>query len=170
MGRRRNVSSSYGRTVGDAVSRFERVCDGRSRITLVISSNRLSAQKEAVHEFAHVVSLNLHPNFGNNPRWLWESVAMFAAEEFRDPKDVPSLREGSYPTLEELNTDFNSGRSIYDVGYVLVDYIINTWDHDHLIALIRSNGAIEQTLGISESDFEKGWQQYVEETYLSSSH
>lgn len=129
---------------------------------------RLSAQKEAVHEFAHVVSLNLNANFGNNPRWLWEAVAMYAAEEFRHPGDVPELRKGSFPTLQELSTDFNSGRSIYDVGYVLVEYIETTWDHDRLIALIRANGAIEETLGVSEADFEAGWQQYVQEKYLAS--
>lgn len=130
----------------------------------------LSAQREAVHEFAHVVSLNLNPEFGNNPRWLWEAVAMYEAEEFRDPREVPYMREGSYPSLQELNTDFNSGRSIYDVGYLLVDYIINTWDRDHLIALIHSSGSIEKALGISETDFEAGWHQYIEDKYLIPSH
>jgi len=127
---------------------------------------RLSAQKEAVHEFAHVVSLNLNSNFGNNPRWLWEAVAMYAAEEFRDPKEIPYLKEGDYPSLAELNTDFNSGRNIYDVGYLLVDYVVTSWDHDHLIALIKSNGAIEETLGISEAEFETGWQRFLKKKYL----
>ncbi len=30
-----------------------------------------------VHEFAHCVSLTLNPSFGNHPRWLWESVALY---------------------------------------------------------------------------------------------
>lgn len=127
---------------------------------------RLSAQKEAVHEFAHVVSLNLNSNFGNNPRWLWEAVAMYAAEEFRKPNEVPELQNDSFPTLEELNTDFNSGRSIYDVGYVLVEYIVSNWGHDQLISLIQSNGAIEQTLGVSEAEFEAGWQRFVKNKYF----
>lgn len=127
---------------------------------------RLSAQKEAVHEFAHVVSLTLNSNFGNNPRWLWEAVAMYAAEEFRDPKEISYLLEGDYPSLAELNTDFNSGRNIYDVGYMLIEYIVTAWDYDRLIALIKSNGAIEETLGIRESEFEKEWQKFVEKKYL----
>ena len=128
---------------------------------------RLSAQKEAVHEFAHVVSLNLNDNFGNNPRWLWEAVAMYIANEFRDPNELDYIRNGSYPSLEELNTDFNSGRNIYDVGYILVDYIVSNWGSDHLIGLIHSGGDIESVLGVSEADFESGWHQYVETKYLN---
>ena len=126
----------------------------------------LSAQKEAVHEFAHVVSLNLNENFGNNPRWLWEAVAMYAAEEVRNVKDISYLRDGDYPTLQELNEDFNSGRNIYDVGYLLIDYLVQTWDHDHLIALIEANGNVESTLGVGEAEFEKGWQQFVKKNYF----
>ena len=29
-----------------------------------------------VHEFAHAVTLNVNPASGNNPRWLWEGVAI----------------------------------------------------------------------------------------------
>ena len=91
---------------------------------------------------------------------------MYVAEEFRDPKEIPYLQEGDYPSLGELNTDFNSGRNIYDVGFLLIDYIVSSWDHDRLIELIKANGAIEETLGISEADFEMGWRKFVEKKYL----
>ena len=127
---------------------------------------RLSAQKEAIHEFVHVVSLNLNPDFGNNPRWLWEAVALYLAEEFRDPREVDYLLDGSYPTLQELNSGFNSGRNIYDVGFLLGDYIVSTWSINHLIDLIRSNGNIEATLGITENSFEADWHSYIQENYM----
>ena len=128
---------------------------------------RLSAQKEAVHEFAHVVTLNMNPEFGNNPRWLWEAVAMYEAQEFRDPRDVDYMKEGKYPTLADLNEGFNTGRSIYDVGYTLVAYIVNDWGSDALINLIHSNGDIEGVLSVTEEAFEKGWHEFVESRYLN---
>ncbi len=127
---------------------------------------RLSAQKEAVHEFAHVVSLNLNPEFGNNPRWLWEAVAMYAAQEFRNPKEINDIRDGNFPTLSDLNEDFNSGRNIYDVGYILVEYLVAQWSEDKLIELVSSNGDLKAVLGVTESEFEAGWQGFVKQKYL----
>ena len=127
---------------------------------------RLSAQKEAVHEFVHVVSLNLNPDFGNNPRWLWEAVALYEAEEFRDPRDIDYLQKGNYPTLAQLNEGFNSGRNIYDVGYLLIDYIVNNWGSSELVELIKSNGDIEKVLAVSEEEFEQGWYKFVDSKYF----
>ncbi|MEM8488048.1 MAG: hypothetical protein AAF564_21035 [Bacteroidota bacterium] len=129
---------------------------------------RLSAQKEAVHEFAHVVSLNLNPDFGNNPRWLWEAVALYLADEFNDPANVAYMRDKAFPTMEELNAGFNASKNIYDVGYLLVDYIISEWGQSVLIDLINTNGDIPAILGVPVADFESGWHQFVTEKYLSS--
>lgn len=134
----------------------------------ILYHRHLSAQKEAVHEFVHVVSLNLNPDFGNNPRWLWEAVAQYEANELRDPNDVDYMRRRDFPTLEDLNAGFNSSKNIYDVGYLLVDYIVSNWGRDELIDLIRSNGDIPATLSTSVADFELGWHQFIEEKYLSS--
>ncbi len=125
----------------------------------------LSAQKEAVHEFVHVVSLNLNPDFGNNPRWLWEAVALYFAGELREPADVAYLQNGEFPTLEELDAGFNSSKNIYDVGYLLVDYIVTQWGDDALINLIKANRDIPATLDVSMAEFESGWQQFVTEKY-----
>ena len=128
---------------------------------------RLSAQKEAVHEFAHVVSLNLHPEFGNNPRWLWEAVALYSAGELREPAEVDYMRNREFPTLEELSAGFNASKNIYDVGYLLVDYITTQWGQDALIDLIRANGDIPSVLDVSVDAFEKGWHQFVVDKHLT---
>jgi len=39
-----------------------------------------------VHGFCHAVSLYVSPTFGNNPRWLWEAVALYENAEFVDPR------------------------------------------------------------------------------------
>ena len=51
---------------------------GKSRRQRVPAAERRDALIEAaVHEFAHGVSLHVNPRFGNNPRWLWEAVAIY---------------------------------------------------------------------------------------------
>ena len=121
----------------------------------------------AVHEFAHLVSLQVNPYIANNPRWLWESIALYESRDFVDPKTLNYMVNGDYPTLSELNTDYNlSNHQIYDVGYTILEYIIETWSVDHVISLIEENGNISAVLGLSSSDFEKGWYQFVKYKYL----
>jgi len=124
------------------------------------------ASLDAVHEFAHIVSMQINSTIPNNPRWLWEAVALYESNDFTDPKTLPYMVSGNYPTLAELNTDYNdSNHNIYSVGYIIQEYIINTWGMDTVIALIKNNGNIS-SLGITTQEFEAGWYAYVEEKYL----
>ena len=121
----------------------------------------------AVHEFAHVVSLYVNPTISNNPRWLWEAIAEYESQDFTDPSTLPYLESEGFPTLDELSTDYNSSNHyIYDLGYVLLQYIIVNWDHETMIRLIEQNGNIINVLGISVQEFEYGWYAWIEQTYL----
>ncbi len=121
----------------------------------------------ALHEFCHAASLALNNRIGNNPRWLWEAVAIYEAREFVDPKTLSYLVSGNYPTIAELNSDFNTGvNKIYSVGYLLSEYIITNWDKDKYIGIIRSNGNIQETLGITTQEFEAGWKKFVIAKYF----
>jgi len=121
-----------------------------------------------LHEFCHAVSLVVNPQFGNNPRWLWEAVAIYESGEFVDPQTISYLVEGNFPTISELNSDFNGGdREIYRVGYLLAEYIIFNWGNNSYVNLIKSNGNILQTLGISTQEFEGAWKNFVIEKYLN---
>ena len=122
----------------------------------------------AVHEFAHVVSMYINPSIPNNPRWLWEAVAIYESQEFVDPVSLPYLVSGNYPTLDELSTDYNSSdHKIYSVGYVLLEYIVHTWGMDTVITLIENNGDIAAAPGIPVRQFEAGWYNFLEEKYLN---
>lgn len=122
----------------------------------------------AVHEFAHLISIQVNSKIPNNPRWLWEAVALYENNEFVDPKGLSYMVSGDYPTLAELNTDYNSGnQSIYSVGYVLIEYIVETWGMDTVIGLIKNNGNISGLLGITPQAFESGWYQFVKVKYLN---
>ncbi|OFX86044.1 MAG: hypothetical protein A2W99_16430 [Bacteroidetes bacterium GWF2_33_16] len=121
----------------------------------------------ALHEFCHAVSLVVNNTIGNNPRWLWEAIAIYEAGEFVNPTTISYLVSGNFPTLAELNSDFNSGgNKIYSVGYLLSEFIIVSWDKSHFVNLIKANGNIEQTLGISTQQFEADWKSFVIKTYF----
>ena len=123
---------------------------------------------KAVHEFAHVVSLNLNPTFANNPRWLWEAVAIYEAGQFVHPTKLGYMVDGNYPSLEELDSSFGTrGNRIYSVGYLLADYIIDSWGMEFLRALIRTNGDLKSVLGVGVEEFAIGWYNWVEAKYFS---
>jgi hypothetical protein len=120
-----------------------------------------------LHEFCHAASLVVNNRFGNNPRWLWEAVAIFEAGEFIEPENISYLVFKNFPTIAELNSDFNTGNhNIYEVGYLLVEYIIKDFGKDAYINLIKSNGNIDSALGISTAKFENNWKTFVISKYL----
>lgn len=68
--------------------------------------------RNATHEFCHAVSLYVNPGFANNPRWLWESVALYENREFVDPRSLDYLVRGTPPTLQQLNADVTASRQV----------------------------------------------------------
>lgn len=119
-----------------------------------------------VHEFTHCVTLNIAPRSGNNPRWLWEGVALYEAGQFVHPVGIPYLVNGNPPTLAGLNTNWQMNTQIYDVGYLLVEYIVETWGKPQLVSLIKAYGDIQAVLGISVAAFETSWYEFVRNKYL----
>lgn len=120
-----------------------------------------------VHEFVHAATLSLNPSFGNNPRWLWETVALYENGEFVDPRTLPYIVSGAFPTLQQLNVDPNAGRQIYELGYVLGEFIVSAYGRPAYLQLILSNGNLAGALGISPTEFESAWQSFVRRRYLT---
>jgi len=108
-----------------------------------------------VHEFAHCVSLEVNDSFGNNPRWLWESVAVYESNQFRDPRTLSYMTSLTPPTFASLNS-FDNTR-VYEVGYTIGEFIVAQWGRPLLRSLIASNGDITGALGISPAQFERDW-------------
>jgi hypothetical protein len=136
---------------------------GAHAISVLVVSN---TPLHAVHEFAHVVSLAVNPTFGNNPRWLWETVALYENGQFVDPASLDYMCSGHFPTLAALSADYTAGRQIYEVGYVLGQFIVATWGMDGLLELIRSNGALDRVVGLTAGAFEQRWYEWVRTRYL----
>lgn len=124
------------------------------------------APETAVHEFSHLVSMHVNPTIPNNPRWLWEAVAVYETLQFVNPAYLPYMVQGDYPTLEELNDPYSPSNPVYQVGFVLMEFTVQTWGPSSVIQLILSNGNIPETLGISVSEYETGWYSWLEDTYL----
>lgn len=130
--------------------------------------NRGNASLTVLHEVCHVISMYVNSSIPNNPRWLWEAVALYESQDFTHPKNISYLVQGNFPTLAELSSDFNSGnQKIYQVGYLLSEFIINTWGKPGYISIIKSNGNIQSTFGITNKQFEEDWKVFVTDKYLA---
>lgn len=136
-------------------------------ITCMRLLNRGNLAHNTIHEFAHIVSLYINNNFGNNPRWFWEAVATYESGEFINPKNLAYLAAGNFPTIAELNSGFNSGnRKIYEVGYLLSEYILATWGRESYIRMIKLNADIQTVLNVTTAEFEIGWKNFVITKYF----
>lgn len=122
---------------------------------------------DVVHEFVHAVSLDVNPQFANNPRWFWETVALYENGEFVNPRLIESVSRGNFPTLQQLNADVNADTQIYQLGYVLGEFIVSTWGRPAFLRLIQINSDLPAVLGVSTAEFESAWQSYVRQRYLS---
>lgn len=137
--------------------------------------------KTAIHEFTHCIQLNIlikdaqekwensgtasfdktfEEKFINDyPQWFWEALCDYEAGVVNSVSVKYGMRKE--PRLKDLN----NSNQIYNVGYTIVEYIVDTWGADKLPVLITSYVDIKTVLGVSESDFEKGWVDYVNERY-----
>jgi hypothetical protein len=137
--------------------------------------------KTAVHEFTHCVQLNIlikkaQQEFSEEemksfdrsfeekfirdyPQWFWEAICDYEAGVVNRISIRYAMRKK--PTLQSLNTS----NQIYNVGYTIIDYIVQKWGADKLPSLITSYVDVENVLAVSESDFEKGWVEYVDNKY-----
>ncbi|MEL7311290.1 MAG: hypothetical protein AAFN07_07265 [Pseudomonadota bacterium] len=125
---------------------------------------------EAVHETVHALSLQLNPSFGNNPRWLWESVAQYYAGALVHPIDSGLVTHSQCVTLEMLNEPFNRGGSVYDAGFLIGEFVVAEWGNAGLIDLIKSNGDVHRTFDISPVLFEQQWCEFVRRKYLPTNN
>lgn len=109
---------------------------------------------DIVHEFAHCVSLRANPRIANNPRWLWEAVAIFESRQFVDPRTLPYMTAHQPPPLAALNSMADT--RIYDVGYTVAEFIISRWGQEGLRSLVASNGDVG-ALGPDSAIFFDQW-------------
>lgn len=99
------------------------------------------------------------------PDWLDEGIATYESGQ-RQAQFVAARIEYDLPRIADL--DFNSGTdtgTIYAFSYTIVEFIVQEFGYDHLVALIAAAGNLKETLGMSEIEFEKVWHQFVVAEY-----
>ena len=115
------------------------------------------------HELAHCVSLAINPRIANNPRWLWEAVAVYEAGQFVDPRTLPYLAGGAAPALDSLN-GFDNTR-VYDVGYLIAEFVVSRWGRDGLVGLIATDGNLGAVTGLNATEFVAAWRDFLRSRY-----
>ena len=116
-----------------------------------------------VHEFAHCVTLRVKPGIANNPRWLWESVAIYESGQSVDLRGLDYMRSLSPPAFETLNSLENT--RVYDVGYSIAEFIVTRWGSGALADLVGANGDTTAVLGITPGDFQRDWFAFTRQRY-----
>lgn len=116
-----------------------------------------------IHEFAHCVSLHLNPRIANNPRWLWESVAIYESRQSVDLRTIGYMTALTPPPFAALNA-IDNGR-VYEVGYSIAEFVVARWGQRALRDLIAANGDTQGVLGLAPADFERDWFAFVRERY-----
>ena len=136
-----------------------------SSVAVLAVASAGAIAETATHEFIHVATLAVNRSISNNPRWLWETVALYENREFVHPATLAYMRTGQLPTLAALDASFNDSRQIYEVGCVLGEFIVANWGLDGMVRLVQTNGNVPDTLGLSVADFEARWYAFLKTKY-----
>lgn len=154
--------------------------EGISKLHFLIKAlGESDGKKVAIHEFAHTLTLKklleseqqpintkkFDQKFSSFPVWLWEAISVYEAKQFVDPRTLPFLKNGQYPSISELNNRVKGGK-VYSCGYTLVEFILAKYGHDRFLNLIKNYGDLKYTLGISDEQFCADWYAFVKGKYL----
>jgi hypothetical protein len=71
------------------------------------------------------------------------------------------------PTFQDMEQSDSSVQAADLFTYALVDFIVNEYGLEALNHLIRSPDSLEDILGVNRSEFEKQWQQYMNQHYTN---
>jgi hypothetical protein len=118
---------------------------------------------DLVHEFAHCVSIQLNRSIPNNPRWLWEAVAIYESGQRVDPRSLPYMIAERPPAFGQFSGFDNS--LVYDVGYTIAEFVVDRWSAAALRELVLANGDTQRVLQRSLPDFEVEWYAFVRQRY-----
>ena len=124
--------------------------------------------KTALHEFVHLLTLQVNPNFANNPRWLWEAIAIYKSEDYWFHVNNRTAISRRFDGLvQDLYHKPNSSSAVYELGYTVGEFIERSWGEAAFVDLIKSNGDPSQFTDQSIESLFSDWEKFVKTTYLS---
>ncbi|MFZ5858487.1 MAG: peptidase MA family metallohydrolase [Chloroflexota bacterium] len=126
-----------------------------------------------VHEFTHAlvnyINGSLEENNYQIPIWLNEGLAGYEAQQM-----IPEWRarlaelvaENQIPSIAtDLVPDRFEEVKGLPFSITLVEYLVKQYGFDKIIAIIKSPSEVESILGVTISELESGWREYLHETY-----
>jgi len=116
-----------------------------------------------VHEFAHCVSMRVNGRIPNNPRWLWESVAIYESGQSVDLRGLAYMSALQPPSFAAMSTLDNT--RVYEVGYSIAEFVVGRWGRRGLIDLVAANGDTAAAVGVAQSQFEQDWFAFARQRY-----
>ncbi len=116
-----------------------------------------------VHEFAHCVSMRVNPRIPNNPRWLWESVAIYESGQSVDLRGLSYMTALQPPSFASMATLENT--RVYEVGYSIAEFVVGRWGRRGLVDLIAANGDTMAAIGVPPAQFEQDWFAFARQRY-----
>ena len=123
----------------------------------------------ALHEYVHLITLEINPTFANNPHYLWEAIAIYKSEGSWKYAKPPGMTRSRFDYLAQLLFTKGDTGAVYELGYTIGHYIEETWGKEAFIELIKSNGDFEGLAGKPIGEIFQGWKEFVEATYFLSS-
>ena len=69
-------------------------------------------------------------------------------------------------SLADLNADPHAGRQIYELGYVIGEFIVTRWGRAGLLDLIRARGDVNAVFGVTPGAFEAEMYAWIRTKYL----
>ncbi|MBE8575839.1 MULTISPECIES: hypothetical protein [Vibrio] len=124
--------------------------------------------KTALHEFVHLLTLQVNPNFANNPRWLWEAIAIYKSEDYWFHMSNRHAISRRFDGLaQDLYNKPNSSSAVYELGYTVGEFIERSWGEEAFVDLIKSNGDPSQLTDQPIASLFYDWEKFVKTTYLS---
>lgn len=132
-------------------------------------NNHQNISGTAIHEFVHLITLEINPNFSNNPKWLWEAIAIYKSESSWKYAKQPDMIRSRFNAFANSLFTSQDTAAVYALGYTIGEYIDETWGGDAFIELIKSNGDFACLTDKPIDEIFQDWKKFVEATYFSNS-
>ncbi|MCB0664919.1 MAG: hypothetical protein KDC80_03810, partial [Saprospiraceae bacterium] len=118
-----------------------------------------------IHEYVHILHWNIAGDPNLIPKWLWEGVALYkGCCQWDHLEQLEYLQKEKFPSLREIN---GQAELQYQLGYSIIEFIVEKWDWAKVLSLLKNNGDIKESLDLSTRALEREFYAFIKEKYLS---
>jgi hypothetical protein len=123
-----------------------------------------------IHEFTHVCTGKINQNL---PIWLNEGIACYEGGPYYNKASVVAACNnlGRIPTLDELNSSYDNFVNFggYPLCLTISNFIVESYGMEKMSDFIRTPADYTIFSGLTKSEFQELWMEYVKVNYLGIS-